>query len=161
MQENVLKWGLTSFVSRTIPMRGINIFPLTVEYWTKYEGAPARLFSKDCAWKVGHLGTTMYIAFQLAAWMGFNPIYLVGCDLGYKMEKGKSRSHFRDDYWGDRETRQPMTPEICEDINASTRMAHVVAKQYMDAHGIDVFNATVGGELDVWPRKDIWEGLGG
>lgn len=159
MMDNVFKWGLTSFVARAIPMRGLHVYPLNVEYWTRHKGKRAKMFSEDCAWKVGHLGTTMYTAFQLAAWMGFNPIYLVGCDLGYKAENGESRGHFRDDYWGDRGVRQPMNDEICEEINKLTLLAHVVAKGYMDTHGIEVYNATVGGELEVWPRIDIMEAL--
>ena len=159
INENIVKWGLTSFVSRTIPIRGINVHPLNVTYWAEHEGTRARVFSEDCAFQVGHLGTTMYIAFQLAAWMGFSPIYLMGCDLGYKAEDGESRGHFRDDYWGDRGNRQPMTDEQCEEINTLTKLAHEVAKGYMDSHDIDVFNATVGGELEIWPRRDILEVL--
>jgi len=159
MNKNMVNWGLTSFVARTIPIRGLNIYPINMAYWVEHEDKQARMFSRDCAWQVGHLGTTMYVAFQLAAWMGFNPINLVGCDLGYKADGGESRGHFRDDYWGDRGVRQPMNDEICENINAATLLAHVAAKGYMDAHGIEVYNATVGGELEVWPRKDIWEAI--
>lgn len=153
--ENVMIHNLVSFVSRDIPLRGINVYPLNMRYKADFNGRHTRLFSTNCAKTVGHLGTTMYSAFQIAVWMGFNPIFFVGCDLGYKAENGESRGHFRDDYWGDRGKRQPMTEEMCERINRNTLLAHEAAKAYADANNIKVYNATVGGELEIWPRMDF------
>jgi hypothetical protein len=153
--ENVLYHNLVSFVSRSIPLRGINVYPITMRFKAIYKGGIVPVFSKNCAEMVGHLGTTMYAMFQLAAWMGFNPIFFVGCDLGYKAEDGESRGHFKDDYWGDRAIRQPMTDETCERINRNTLIAHRAMRAYAKDNGIDVYNATVGGELELWPRMDF------
>jgi hypothetical protein len=162
MLINIKQHGLTSFVGQSIPVRGANVYPMNIVGQVEtIDGMPVRIFSKDCDFQVGHLGTTMYVAFQLAAWMGFNPIILLGCDLGYTAENGESRGHFTDDYWGDRGEIQPMNDGICEEINAVTLLAHTMVKPYMEAHNIDVYNATVGGELEVWPRIDSWEALRG
>lgn len=158
INENLLMHNLVSFVGRNIPMRGLNIYPMNILYkgYTK-EGVMARLFSEDCAKQVGHLGTTMYIAFQLAVWMGFNPIFFVGCDLGYEVIDGQSVSHFQEGYWGDRADRQPPSNKLFKRTNRNTLMAHRVMKAYADSRGIQVYNATVGGDLDVWPRKNLME----
>jgi hypothetical protein len=91
---------------------------------------------------------------QIAVMDGYEEIYLVGCDLGYQMDWTKN--HFVEDY------PQGNTPPNwwdagfwahADQINAMH--AHRIAKEECDARGVKIFNATVGGELETYPRVSL------
>lgn len=92
--------------------------------------------------KLCSFGSTVNVMVQIAATLGYNPIYLIGCDLGY--QDGKP-SHFTSDYekgYGDmlRSARY---------ANLDTLIAHVVAKR---SNQVEIYNATIGGSLEVYER---------
>jgi hypothetical protein len=152
----------------------------------------------------------MYPALQLAQYMGFDPIYLVGCDLGFryhdphivfdsgldphhfsggiteyataakdedvllrslanavtyktlqkflilnntrlltKFSKFADPNHFDDDYI-------PI-PEDKRYVNEELTKSHILARRMLSQEGTQVFNATVGGELETYERVDIEE----
>lgn len=99
-------------------------------------------FPKLCCY-----GSVVNVAAQIAVLEGYNPIYLVGCDLGYD-EKGVN--HFDDDYGNWNEMNQ-------SERNETEEYMHNVIKKECDQRGIEIFNATVGGWLEVYPRVDIRE----
>jgi len=89
-------------------------------FWTKNARIPLDMNDMDFSllschgypawsWKpdmwVSRWGTSMFTALQLAVYMGFDPIYLIGCDLGYvagfNRETLQDSSHFVSDYLGD------------------------------------------------------------
>lgn len=86
-------------------------------------------------------------AIQIAVLEGATEIYLIGCDLGYG--KAKGHDHFSTEYsiathnLGDWDTR-----EVTE--------AHLLAKRSCP---IPIYNATIGGTLDVYERVDLMEVL--
>jgi len=82
-------------------------------------------------------GSTVNVAIQIAVQQGFDPIYLVGCDLGYK----EKQNHFDDNYVPG--TRSPRYNNL--DILA----AHMVAVRSSPAK---IYNAGVEGELEVYER---------
>lgn len=99
-------------------------------------------FSEDVAQKVYGGVTVTYSCIQLAVYLGFKEIYLLGVDCNY----GKNqKNHFYN-----------------VDINDSHAhyvdgmiLAYEAAKEYADAHGIKIFNATRGGKLEVFERVDF------
>lgn len=106
-------------------------------------------FSEDFS-RGGFLGYTITYegALQLAVYMGFTEIYLLGTDCS-KSDGVKTR-HFSADYY---------TPEE-KNANYSLRLDDILlsyqaAKKYADAHGIKIYNATRGGELEVFERVDF------
>lgn len=85
-------------------------------------------------------------AMQLAVYMGFKEIYLIGCDCDYSGEK----KHFEDyDNVGKKW-------EIIDEEQKMV-MTYQAAKKYADAHGIKIYNATRGGKLEVFERVDFDE----
>lgn len=89
---------------------------------------------------------------QEAAREGYNPIVLVGADLGFvpRREGEADENHFAPDY----HTRL-VEPERAR-IDTETHIDfHQQAKAWCDAHGIQILNATLGGELEVHPRIDF------
>lgn len=116
--------------------------------------------------------TVTITCIQLAVFMGFNPIYLIGCDAKWLMPEGLAK--------GEGQVRDPGTGELVENfaltMEADSDPNHFHAdyfkkgdawtapnlggqlygysrvKEKCDDLGVDVFNATVGGELEVFSR---------
>lgn len=112
-------------------------------------------FSSDCAEKVYTGYTVTYAMLQMAVYMGFQEIYLLGMDHIFSVERGKNgkvvenkniRNHSEiiksDRMWG------------VADMEQVTK-AYVSAKVFAEAHGIKIFNATRSGKLEVFERIDI------
>ena len=106
-------------------------------------------------------GTVTYTCLQLAAYFGFEEIYLIGVDASYVIPSdaelsGASRvkeidmksddpNHFHPDYFGKgKRWHEPNVDIMIE--------AYAEAKRACDAKGIKIANATVGGKLEVFPR---------
>ena len=89
-----------------------------------------------------------YSCLELAVYMGFKEIYLLGCDCTYLGEK----EHFIDSGVEDR-TRKFATPKLI--------VGYEAAKDYADRHGIKIYNATRGGVLEVFERVNLEEVVGG
>lgn len=80
-----------------------------------------------------------YSCIELAVYMGFKEIYLLGADCTYLGEK----EHFVDSGVEDR-SRKYATPKLI--------VGYEKVKEYADSHGIKVYNATRGGVLEVFER---------
>ncbi len=97
------------------------------------------------SWHLPELCTafgSMYVVMQLAVMNGATEIYLLGCDLF----TGQG-DHYRDDY-----------PELVDQVarNQIERHIHMVARR---SSPVPIYNATIGGALDIHPRVDIFEVL--
>jgi hypothetical protein len=100
--------------------------------------------------------TVTYENLQLAVHLGLNPIYIVGCDHFYKGEPQitanqplaaiASDNHFLPDY---RQVGEIVNPAPLELMNESFQQAHA----YCRGAGIELFNATRGGYLEVFERR--------
>lgn len=126
---------------------------------TDEQGNP--FFSDDISKCVGSSTTVACTAMQFAAYMGFTKIYLIGVDHSfstYKNDKGEIindetvRDYFSDEYFKDKA--QLYIPNL----DASTR-AFMVMREYCDSHGIEIYNATRGGRLEVFQRVNLDEVL--
>ncbi len=121
------------------------------------------LFSHDCSMQVYISGTVAYMMLQLAAYMGFNAIYLLGIDCSYSIERNMDGSITRNDISNYNDLIQiesgkekaaleaaGLFPEVDMMING-----YKSAKQYADLHGIKIYNATRGGKLEVFERVNF------
>lgn len=85
--------------------------------------------------------------------MGFSEIYLIGMDNSYSvavMSDGTVERKDMNDHF-DKSYKASMYPMSIEIINA----AYSKALQYCKSHGIKVYNATRGGELEVFDRVNF------
>lgn len=89
-------------------------------------------------------GSSVNVAIQLAVQLGYDPVYLVGCDLGYRDEGG---NHFDPAY--EHGLEQP-----ARWANMDTLAAHMIAAR---SSPVDIFNATLGGQLEVYERVNFDE----
>lgn len=116
-----------------------------------YDGSDPE-FSEDPSKCTYEGGTVTYLCIQLAAYMGFSEIILLGNDFSYSIEKNKDgiivnnvKDYFVDNYIGTTESRFYPRLDLCEN-------AFNCAKNYADTHNISIKNATRGGKLEVFER---------
>ena len=101
-------------------------------------------------WHEGPLckyGSGLNVMLQQAAREGFNPIYLIGADLGYQ---AGDANHFSIDYHSWEMERERAVIE-----NDTQVEMHTHAKEWCDERGIQILNAGLGGSLEVYPRVDF------
>ncbi len=105
-------------------------------------------YSDDC-YSVIYDGYTVTMSvLQLACYMGFDRIYLLGCDCNYKQKQ----SHFIE--YGHKDPKAAI-------MGDKMIVAHREFKKFSDSIGVKVFNCTRGGMLEEYPRKSIEEVLEG
>jgi hypothetical protein len=114
-------------------------------------------FSKDIVEGIYWGNTVVYTAIQMAVYMGLREIYLIGVDHNFsKMidDQGNIvhnpgvKDYYCDEYNLDKEDLYIPSTEM------STK-AFQAAKKYADQNNINIYNATRGGKLEVFPRVDF------
>lgn len=105
-------------------------------------------FSSDFS-KVSYAGATIVYdgALQLAAYMGFSEIFLIGVDCCNYLSWDKQ--YFIQNY-DERKSAVNLDVEY-------NKIAYESAKEYADTHGIKIYNATRGGKLEVFERVNFDE----
>lgn len=106
-------------------------------------------FSEDVYSRVYSGYNVAYSALQIAVYMGFCEIYLLGADCDY-LKNGK---FFMEDK--SRGAEKHFTRKFYETNTPKYILAYTVGKEYADRHGIKIFNSTRGGMLEVYPRVDL------
>lgn len=109
---------------------------------------PIEWFSYNPEQWLSKYGTSLIAAAQLAFYMGFVDIYMLGCDLGF----GLKDHHFDPKY----NLGGHMARNKLDDTMTS---AHVLIRKASLECGINVYNATRGGYLEVYPRISLEEVL--
>ena len=153
--------------------RAAGLPPSSNVYWFReemvdLESAQKRGFSRDCADYVVHPCTVTITALQLASYLGFDPIYLIGCDTNYVIPKSTKvdkendylltstedddPNHFDSSYFGTGAKWHSPHPEYM--------LRHYECVEEMcRPEGPRIFNATVGGKLEVFPRVNYLDVL--
>jgi len=121
-------------------------------------------FSTDAS-KVTYTGCTVtFTCMQLAFYLGFEEIYLVGVDADYAMPAdvrttsdygtgvlnmdSDDPNHFHPDYFGKgMRWHDPQVDKMLE--------AYGEARRVVERSGRRIYNATVGGKLEVFPRRSL------
>lgn len=104
-------------------------------------------------------GSVVFVLITLAWMMGFREIYLIGCDHDYKFFEGKDRGSIKvtgeinQDYFAENYMK-PGEVIIIGDLTRAEK-GYMIAKEYAEAHGGKIYNATRGGKLEVFPRADF------
>src|SRR5699024_2762355 len=91
-----------------------------------------------------------HTALQLAIYMGFKIIYLVGADCNYS----KDNKSISSESYPDKRMYDPKKVGIPPDIEY-TFSAYKVARKYAEKHGVKIYNATRGGMLEVFERVNL------
>lgn len=119
------------------------LFPMdTFEIYRHRLTKRAIRFSEDIYSVVYDVSTAVYTILQLAVYMGFKEIYLLGCDCDYS----GSKKHFESEKY---------EKNVPNDVEQKMIIAYKAAKAYADTHNIKIYNATRGGKLEVFERVDF------
>lgn len=102
--------------------------------------------------------TVTFENLQLAVHLGLNPIYIIGCDHFYAGETnvkpdnpivaGSVQNHFHPDYRKPGEIVNPAPIHIME-------RGYKEARIFSDLSGVEIYNATRGGHLNIFKRVDL------
>lgn len=108
-------------------------------------------FTEDASKKIYEGFTVTYSTIQLAVYMGFSEIYLLGIDFNY------SKSiNFKGDIVINKDAKDYFTNDANNNINLPnldySLLAYKSAKQYCERNNISIYNATRGGKLDIFER---------
>lgn len=103
-------------------------------------------FSDDAVKGLYSGRTITYVMIQMACYMGIEEIYLLGVDWTGGKGTGVGRIDF---YEGNKESIENNSQF---DMFYEEKIAYESALKYANAHGIKIFNATRGGELEVFER---------
>ena len=116
-------------------------------------------------------GSVTYSCIQMAVYMGFKKIYLLGVDHNFSRTLDKNlriveHNEVKNDYFDEKykdifkKFEEKGKVYAAPDSEMITH-AFEAAKKYCDAHDVEIFNATRGGKLEVFTRvkfDDIMEG---
>ena len=124
------------------------------------DNLPYSMFSTNIPELVYSVRTVTVAMLQIAVYLGFNPIYLIGCDTSYTVPKtiqyengnpdllvstSADVNHFDSSYFGkNKKWHEPHVDRMIFHYEQS--------KKVCDELGVKVYNATVGGNLEVFPR---------
>lgn len=119
-------------------------------------------FSEDFS-EVGYCGQSVtYLNMQLAYYLGFSEVYLIGMDFSYQIRetdevRGQTLvsneddvNHFHPDYFG--KGKKWHDPKVY-----NVALNYEFAKENFEADGRNIYNATVGGKLEIFERKSFDE----
>ena len=125
--------------------------------WQTLDNPENYLFSDNIEHEIACASTGMYTAAQLAAYMGFSEIYLIGVDHHFQISQNNKgeiivdntvKDYFSEKYNEDKEQLYiPNTEKSTE--------TYVAMKMRCSERGIKVYNATRGGKLEVFPRIEF------
>lgn len=101
-------------------------------------------FSQDISRVIRFGATVSYECMQIAAYMGFSRIYLLGVDGFAASGASKRHGHFYQEQG-----------VMSQHYDTMMHTAYRTARKYADTHGIKIYNATRGGYVEEFERVDF------
>lgn len=124
-----------------------------------YLGAPL-LFQSDLTQKMFSSHTVTYTAMEIAYYMGFSTVFLIGVDHSFsasgkggdkQLLKEDDLDHFDPNYFKNQEWQLPNLE--------GSELCYRIAKYFFNRNGRDIYDATVDGKLQVFPKISYKEAL--
>lgn len=152
--------GVVKFFPHTLALHGLH-FSDSIEYpfiWKDvYPEAPG--FSNDAVKGLYWGSTVVYTMMQMACYMGIKVIYLLGVDFNFIIpgscaeSTGKfkvyisegEQNHFHPNYRNPGEQWHQPNLEY-------QRVSFLAARKFAKENGVNIYNATRGGNLEIFPR---------
>jgi hypothetical protein len=115
------------------------------------------VFAKDARGRLWEGATVTYVALQLAFFMGFDPVILIGVDHNFEtkgipnttvVSSERDKDHFASRYFADGFRWQ------LPDLEMSER-AYTMARDEFQSAGRKILDATIGGKLEIFPKVDF------
>ena len=126
-------------------------YPLYLaDHCIKLDSTKGNKFSEDASDIVYDGHTIAYSLLQIAVYMGFSKIYLIGTDCNYQGEVKHAI---------DNGVKHSEDQAVLYALGNQMIKSYVLAKEFADKHNVEIYNATRGGKLEVFPRVDLDEVL--
>lgn len=126
-------------------------------YERKYLDMPG--FSSDLKEGVYCIATITYMLIQIARYMGFDEIYLLGLDNRYAYSRLRDGTVVRNEgvanYFGEQGIAMPDPSKAVDTWEMD--IAYEYAEKYSREHGFRIYNATRGGFLETFERVNLDE----
>ena len=123
----------------------------------KYSGFEIPEFSNDISLSIGCGNTVTCTAIQIAIYLGFKEIFLLGIDHNFQKYQDEHGNIIVDpsakDYFCEEYNKNNSSTYIPR-LDLSTA-CYIKAKQFADMNKVNIYNATRGGKLEVFPRVDF------
>lgn len=132
-------------IIRAHPDHEILFLPV-IDYMYQIRQPKMPQYGNNCSKKLYAFGTTAYLIFQLAVYMGFKEIIFIGMDCDYT-----SKPHFYDDPID----RELYSGESVKWLGDALELGFGAIAYYAKKKKITVYNATRGGRLNLFPRKEL------
>lgn len=117
------------------------------------EGMEEISFSLNCAHFIGGSMTVTYMMIQLAVYMGYKEIYLLGVDHNYQLDKS---NHATNNSYASFIAETDLRKQWAPHTDLST-LAYIKARKVCEDYHIVIRNATRGGMLEVFERINLEE----
>lgn len=117
-------------------------------------------FRNEIMREINEGGTVTFVAMQIAFYMGFRKVFLIGVDHNFKTKgnpndkqflSGKDPNHFHPEYFSNKEWHLP-------DLESS-ELAYHLAKFHFNLDGRQIYDATLDGKLQIFPKMTYEEAL--
>lgn len=122
-----------------------------------YKNGDVKKFSDNISEDIVCRGTVITTCAQIAIHMGFKRMYLVGVDHNFSRMTDKDGNLIINndvkDHYGVEKNADENTKGIFNVDNAT--QAFMDLKEFAEARGVEIYNATRGGKLEVFPRVDF------
>lgn len=128
-----------------------------IRYNVKYQ---TEEFPEDVV-RMASGGSVTYVLIALAWMMGFKTIYLIGCDHTYKfyetLQQKAGVTETTETVQGDYFVKDYMKvgEKMCIGDLKRVERGYRLAKEHIEKNGGQIYNATRGGVLEVFERKDL------
>lgn len=152
--------GLSKFIKRPkffVTIRSFPIYHFLRGAIILQDWRTTKPFSKDLALEINQGGTVTFVALQLAFYMGFQKVILIGCDHNF-IQEGKPNStqtlvtkdlnHFDPNYFKGNKWQ-------LADLEKSEKH-YLIAKEWYEQNSREIVDCTVNGKLEVF-RKSYLE----
>ncbi len=125
-------------------------------YWGRPTASMTPRFAQDITRDIWSGATVTYVALQLAYAFGFDPVILIGVDHRYRAEgkphqevvaAGQDPNHFDPGYFA--HGARWNLPDL-----ETSELSYALARHHFRLDGREVLDATVGGDLTVFPKVD-------
>lgn len=117
-------------------------------HWTIRMGKGKLKICDDPSVGVYDCFTVTNMAITIAAYMGFKDIYIIGADATYKLDK----THFIEGEW--EKKHKKAQKDLAVAVQRSM-IAYWRIKEHYNKKGVNIYNATRGGMLEIFPRADL------
>ncbi len=104
--------------------------------------------------------TVVFMAIQLAVYLGCNKIYLLGCDHDYILRCFNNKSFSDHHFYNDQKSSYSTVSDYLSEFSLANWfeeyhyrwLQYDLMRRYLSSMGVDIINATEGGILDVFPQ---------